>query len=196
MPLEYNKKQRIHKTGASPRDLQNRLNNKSSELPPQYNSTIMDLMLQVASLTTEVKNLNLEGSSTYPAKVVSEDKKYTEDEFNYELTKALKKELTNVELKLEAKDDKIYALELKIEALVEINKSQTNVNLYHTSEEEGEEEEEVKITKRPVMEGTVIDPTEHGKSLESHINIEEVELETKNNMETKVDKLKELFGGK
>ena len=182
--MEYKKKSRILSTSRSPRDLQNRLNNQQTS--NQSNQIIVDLMLEVSSLKDELNNLK-QGKQ-----VASDEVMYTAEEFNQELTKALKKELSNnaevirlaqelsvLNLKLEVKD-------LKIESLIKDNKPSNNVTPPRPKDEV------VKIGKRPVIEDVVIDPTED-TNLESHINIKEVK-EDKTNMLDKVEKLKALLG--
>lgn len=186
--LEYDKKQRINKSGSSPRDLQNRLNTPTD----QNNQIILDLMMQVATLTAEVKNFKSEDACISSTAVISNDKKYTDNEFNEELIKALEKETSVFNLKLEAKDIKIQALEFKIEALVDIKDKLHSSNIDACKLLDPNKV----VAKRPSIEESVIDPTENKSKLESYINIEETDPEIKIDMKNKVNRLKELLGGK
>lgn len=189
MSLEYNKKKgRILGSNSSPRDLQRR--HISHETDNLDNKLMVNLLEKVAIMTSEINNLKRERTETSSATVVSNDKVYTEAEFNDELTKALEKELLLNNMKLEVKDAEIKALEFKIEVILEDNEC-SSVDAHRPPRPS---EERVKIGKRPVMEDSFVDPTENKSNLDPHIKVQEVK-DNKNNMVDKVDKLKALFGG-
>ena len=171
--LDY-KKDRVQKSGKSPRDLQKRYTTYGN-----VDVTLLNgLVEKVATLTTELRILELNNKS-----VAEGNKKYTEEEVNDKVIKALEKELsTNTEVvKLK---EKLKSLEVllvsKEELIVALSKSSSTYNSVTTT-----------TYDKPVIEETVVDPTDNKVKIKSYIKIKE---EIKENMNDKVDKLKNILG--
>jgi hypothetical protein len=191
--LKYNK-DRSFKSGASPRDLQQRNLQRTISSDP----SIKDLIDQITILTTDLNTIKQSGANASSALPVSAGKAYTEDEFNTELTAALVKELAQYDATkskvTEDKDREIAVLSSKVQSLEDLIKSKDDLisTLKNTSTSINEV---IKVPGRPSMEESVIDPTEIKSNVESFINIKEDKTSTsKEVMQNKVDKLKSILG--
>ena len=184
MSIEYNKRKERILYGGGPRDLQRKQQNQTGQAvsnPEFYENTIKDLKDQLKIVTEEV----MRRGNADPSK------KFTAEEFDEELVKQvgtimtdfekankenkeLKNKLISLEAKLEAKDEVISAL-----------KSRTV----------GEGEVFVEDSDRPEMETAFIDPTEQGKNiLKSHITVNDISITAKEEVDEKINKLKNLIG--
>ena len=102
--------------------------------------------------------------------------------------KKKKERIRSQEEELDSRKDIITSLEAKLEAKDEV----INVLKSRTI---GEGEVFVEDPDRPSMETVFIDPTEQGKhKLKSHINVEDVAITAKEEVDEKINKLKNLIG--
>lgn len=187
-PLKYNK-ERSFKSGASPRDLQQR-NLQRATAP---DSSIKELIDQITTLTIELNTIKQSGANASSATFVSTGKMYTEDEFNSELTEALVKELAQYDI---TKNKELDALSSKVLSLEALIKSKDDIiHLLKNTNTNTNTTEVTKVTDRPEIEESVIDPTEVASNVKSFINIKEDKTNTsKEVMQSKVDKLKSILG--
>jgi hypothetical protein len=193
LAIEYNKKKERNLYGGGPRDLQRKQvaqQNQPVSSPEFYESIINDLKDQLKNVTDEV--LKRGTVSADPSK------KFTAEEFDEELIKQAgdimatsekrKKIIKDQEKELDSRKDIINSLEIKLEAkdeVIEALKARTI----------GEGEVFVEDSDRPEMETVFIDPTEQGKNkMESFIEVEEESITAKEEVDDKVNKLKNLIG--
>jgi len=189
--VQYSKIKERNLYGGGPRDLQRRqaATTQPVSSPEFYESVINDLKEQLKEVTGELMK---RGSVQDPSK------KFTAEEFDDELNKQVgdmiedlkknKDRIGSQEEELDSRKDIITTLEAKLEAkdeVISVLKSRTI----------GEGEVFVEDEDRPSMETVFIDPTEEGKhKLKSHINVDDVAITAKEEVDDKINKLKNLIG--
>ena len=213
------KKSRAYNTGSSPRDIQNRIRQRS-----QSEDVSNDI---IANLTKHIERLeaSLDANPTQVVeKVVVSG--YTEEEFDAELVKVLEAEMSkyNKVLKTEtglvkARDAQIVEQEVVIEDLnnkltslnsevvvlkTQLDSANTRIADKDSFIDDLKSRPVQSVTEgvvidpeRPIMDTVVVDPSEEGalSKLEDNITVEDVSITERESITNKVDKLKELLGG-
>ena len=152
----------------------------------------------MVELVDKISNLQNELASLKTARS-SGDKKYTDDEFNAELIRALDLELSDakqqwgierkdlegqiVELR-QSLDNTIVSLKAKEEVIAVLKDQPRQTIIYKESEELPN-----KDTAAPSIEDVFIDPSEKGVPMESHINVKSA---SGGSQKDKLAKLKKL----
>ena len=218
------RKDRVFKSGSSPRDIQNRIRQRSQS--PDPSSDI------VSSLTKHIERLEAALNERQPVVVEKEVVVgYTDEEFDAELVKALEVEMSKFNERLETEsallgardaqvieqEDVIKDLNNKLTSLrsevgmlqVKLESAESRINDKDSVIEDlrsrpvqvvsgGAVSDEVVVDpERPTMDTVVIDPNESdalGK-LEDNITVDDVSITEKEAITDKVDKLKALLGG-
>lgn len=216
---ETTRKDRAYQSGSSPRDIQNRIRQRS-----QSASVDGDL---ITNLNKHIERLEAALDERRPVVVEKEIVSgYTEEEFDTELVKALEVEMGKVNKK--AKDDSTL-LKARLEQVVEqegiikdLNNKLTSlvsemsvlkVKLEAADSRMSDKDsviedlrsrpvqvvsgEVVVDPERPTMDNVIIDPnsTDALGRLEDNINVDDVSITEKEAITDKVDKLKALLGG-
>ena len=213
------KKSRAYNTGSSPRDIQNRIRQRS-----QSEDVSNDI---IANLTKHIERLeaSLDANPTQVVeKVVVSG--YTEEEFDAELVKVLEAEMSkyNKMIKTEtglvkARDAQIVEQEVVIEDLnnkltslnsevvvlkTQLDSANTRIADKDSFIDDLKSRPVQSVTEgvvidpeRPIMDTVVVDPSEEGalSKLEDNITVEDVSITERESITNKVDKLKELLGG-
>lgn len=154
-----------------------------------------DQSLLIEELRNQISNLQKqleEKSNTYCG--------YTAEQVDEEIIKAVKSETLNLKTQHEIEKNK---LQTRIELLEETIKNNNNSNLTEdriiqilseaTKNLSFHPELSIK-SDRPQMETVFVDPAEINNKIEHHINITETSLLEKEDMSSKVNKLKGLLG--
>lgn len=213
------KKSRAYNTGSSPRDIQNRIRQRS-----QSEDVSNDI---IANLTKHIERLEA-SLDTNPTQVVEKVvvSGYTEEEFDAELVKVLEAEMSkyNKMLKTEtglvkARDAQIVEQEVVIEDLnnkltslnsevvvlkTQLDSANTRIADKDSFIDDLKSRPVQSVTEgvvidpeRPIMDTVVVDPSDEGAlgKLEDNITVEDVSITERESITNKVDKLKELLGG-
>lgn len=173
--MEYNKERkkpgRIVQT-RGPRDNQFKLEN---ELITELRKQIAELESSLKKTDTTTKEFTAEQMDCEIRKAVRNSLEETKIK-NEELSNTLKVELDVLKEKLSLKEE-----------MIEILKSKTVLK----------EKDFVVEEDRPIMEHIFVDPLDckAGDNLVSHIDVEDVSVDEKENIQEKVDKLRNLLGG-
>lgn len=216
---EIIRKNRVFQTGSSPRDIQNRIRQRSQQ-PQLDDGLVTELKLKIERLEAD---LNGQPLQVVEKEIVSG---YTEEEFDAELVKALEVEMSKFNEKLKTEIALVEVRNTQIVEYEETIKKQKNkltslnsevvvlkaqlesANTRITDKDSVIEDlrarpvqvvsgEVVVDPERPVMDTVVIDPNESDamSKLEDNINVEDVSITEKIAITDKVDKLKALLGG-
>lgn len=203
---EYVKKNGRRLGGSSPRDLQKRQAQQSDV----YEGLVGDLRKEISDLKKELQDDSVKKSGTFTAEQVDADINRVVNETIEELTDKhrdeLEREKTEYKKLVAAKEKLLTDLRDQNKSLVkklcEIKESSDPeiANKLTISLLEAMEKMTSNVsveTDRPQMEPTFVDPLEidAGEGLKSHIDVEEVSVVQKENIQDKVSKLKNLLGG-
>ena len=213
------KKSRAYNTGSSPRDIQNRIRQRS-----QSEDVSNDI---IANLTKHIERLEASLDAN-PTQVVEKEvvSGYTEEEFDAELVKVLEVEMRKVNEKTEAdsvllkarweqvieqegviKDlnNKLTSLNSEVVVLkTQLDSANTRIADKDSFIDDLKSRPVQSVTEgvvidpeRPIMDTVVVDPSEEGalSKLEDNITVEDVSITERESITNKVDKLKELLGG-
>lgn len=210
MGITYNKQivtkdRRVMPSG--PRDrqrkqqLQGMVTGDQSELIAELRSHIVELQARIDN--TPQGGFTAEQVDAEIYKAIKEETSALKAKYNAEKTKVteLEKELSSLQTALKGKEEMINQLRTtatalpspdgKIAALLEeatkkIENMAAQMTHYQTGEMPGSD--------RPKMETVFVDPIEKESSVESHFEVEDISITEKEEMNSKVNKLKGLLG--